>query len=279
MQFEERALAFGCEQEQLFGIVTLPATPGPRAVLIVVGGPQYRAGSHRQFTLLARSLGARGIASLRFDYRGMGDSSGAARNFEQVDADLRAGVDQLLAAVPGSTEVVVWGLCDAASAALFYAAGDARVTGLVLANPWVRTTGGHAKATLKHYYVRRLLDPSFWKKLVSGRFNIASAGKSFGKLVGAAASASADGTDGATLPERMLAGATRFSGKMLFIISGNDLTAQEFTDVAEGTPGWRSVFASGRATRHRMAEADHTFSRRVWRDEVASTTATWVRSW
>ena len=28
-----------------------------------------------------------------------------------------------------------------------------------------------------------------------------------------------------------------------------------------------------------IAGADHTFSRRVWRDQVASWTAAWVRSW
>jgi alpha/beta superfamily hydrolase len=49
-------------------------------VLVIVGGPQYRAGSHRQFTLLARSLAEQGFAVLRFDYRGMGDSTGAMRD-------------------------------------------------------------------------------------------------------------------------------------------------------------------------------------------------------
>ena len=43
-----------------------------RGMLIVVGGPQYRAGSHRQFTLLARDVAATGVPTMRFDYRGMG---------------------------------------------------------------------------------------------------------------------------------------------------------------------------------------------------------------
>ncbi|HBZ05431.1 MAG TPA: hydrolase 1, exosortase A system-associated, partial [Massilia sp.] len=49
-----------CRGAWLYGIVSLPAAPHPRGVLIVVGGPQYRAGSHRQFTLLARDLAAAG---------------------------------------------------------------------------------------------------------------------------------------------------------------------------------------------------------------------------
>jgi len=51
-------------------------------VLIVVGGPQYRVGSHRQFLLLSRRLAAEGHPVMRFDYRGMGDASGAMRGFE-----------------------------------------------------------------------------------------------------------------------------------------------------------------------------------------------------
>jgi hypothetical protein len=71
--------------------------------------------------------------------------------------------------------VVLWGLCDGASAAAMYAPGDARVAGLALLNPWVRTEGGAAKATLKHYYRSRLLDPGLWKKIASGRFDAAQA--------------------------------------------------------------------------------------------------------
>src|SRR5262245_37346209 len=55
-QFEDIAVQFDCEGQRLFGILSQPASPGRRGVLIVVGGPQYRAGSHRQFTLLARDL-------------------------------------------------------------------------------------------------------------------------------------------------------------------------------------------------------------------------------
>ncbi|MEO7495060.1 MAG: hydrolase 1, exosortase A system-associated, partial [Massilia sp.] len=160
MHYEEKALSFACHGQQLIAIASLPATSSRRGVLIVVGGPQYRVGSHRQFALLARSLAEQGIPAMRFDYRGMGDSEGPMRSFEDVNADLRAAVDHFLASAPDMNEVVIWGLCDAASAALFYAASDDRVCGMVLVNPWVRTSGGFAKATLKHYYIDRLLQPA-----------------------------------------------------------------------------------------------------------------------
>jgi uncharacterized protein len=285
MQFEERALAFACGDQQLYGVLSLPERAGPRGVLIVVGGPQYRAGSHRQFTLLARSLAAQGIAVQRFDYRGMGDSDGDQRDFSAVDADLRAAIDQFMAAVPGLREVVLWGLCDGASAALFYAAQDARVRGLVLLNPWVRTEAGAARTVLRHYYRERLLQAGLWRKLFSGQFNAGAAWRSLRGLLTAsrAARAAADPQRGdgqpADLPARMLAGWSRFTGPVLLILSGADLTAREFSDLVATTPAWQRLLARDSITRQQLDEADHTFSRRAWRDQVAAWTAQWVQAW
>jgi hypothetical protein len=53
----ERVLMLRCEADTMLGILHEPVAPSaPVGVLIVVGGPQYRAGSHRQFVLLARAL-------------------------------------------------------------------------------------------------------------------------------------------------------------------------------------------------------------------------------
>ncbi|MDQ1830162.1 hydrolase 1, exosortase A system-associated [Massilia scottii] len=285
MDYREDVLSFNCGGDALFGIVSVPAQVTRRAVLIVVGGPQYRVGSHRQFTTLARALAAQGIASLRFDYRGMGDSDGAMRDFEAVGEDLRAAVDNLFKALPGVEEVVIWGLCDGASAAIFYAADDVRVTGLVLLNPWVRTSGGHAKATIKHYYRARLFDPELWKKILRGQFNVAAAAGSFVRIASAAFGKGRGGVSGASaagpasLPDRMQAGLARFRGKVLLIISGADLTAQEFLDTAAASEQWQGLLAAPQVSRQTLPEADHTFSRRVWKEQVVNWTGDWLRSW
>jgi hypothetical protein len=58
MTYREDPLVLDCEGEHMLAIISQPIAP-PAAdvgVVIVVGGPQYRVGSHRQFKLLANSL-------------------------------------------------------------------------------------------------------------------------------------------------------------------------------------------------------------------------------
>jgi hypothetical protein len=87
-------------QARMVGILSLPAAPGPRGVLVVTGGPQYRVGSHRQFVLLARALAARGVPVLRFDLRGMGDSESSARDYRAAAPDIAGALAQFFDAVP-----------------------------------------------------------------------------------------------------------------------------------------------------------------------------------
>jgi exosortase A-associated hydrolase 1 len=273
------ALRFDCGGDALYGVASLPplpAAPQPRGVVIVVGGPQYRAGSHRQFTLLARALAAQGVAALRFDVRGMGDSEGAARPFEDIGADLRAAIDAFMKQVPALREVVLWGLCDGASAAALYAPCDARVTGLALLNPWVRTEAGAATATIRHYYRARLFDKAFWHKLASGKFDAGAAVRS---AFGLAKTAIKTPAGSGALPEQVYHGLAGFHGRLLVMLSGADLTAQEFADASAATDAWRQLMAHARVTRHVLAGADHTCSRRDWHDQVAAWTADWLRAW
>jgi exosortase A-associated hydrolase 1 len=278
MNWSEEALVFPCGEDALVGVLALPERPVPRGVLIVVGGPQYRAGSHRQFTLLARQLAEAGIASLRFDYRGMGDSSGEARTFERAQEDIGCAVERLAARLPEVREIVLWGLCDAASAALFYAHRDPRIGGLVLVNPWVRTEAGLARAQLRHYYLARLLQKSFWQKVARGEFAFRTRVKAFFDRVQRTLrrSEEANPASRSPLPARMEDGLRRFRGPVLLILSGNDLTAQEFKDVVARSPSWQRLLGDRRVTRRDLAEANHTFARRVWRDHVVEWTVEWL---
>ncbi|MCC6531360.1 MAG: hydrolase 1, exosortase A system-associated [Burkholderiales bacterium] len=284
--FFERASVFSCEGERAVAVSATPQVRFKRGVLIVVGGPQYRAGSHRQFTLLCRMLAAQGIAAMRFDYRGMGDSEGAPRTFEAVADDVRAAVDHFFGQHPDVREVALWGLCDAASAALFYARHDPRVTGLVLLNPWVRTAEGVARAYLKGYYAKRVLDTEFWGKMLRGQFSFVESSRSLVAHVAAAVRPRAPEPTGEPaqerqqgLPRRMLEAWHAFRGSILLILSGKDLTADEFRSLMAQDPEWKRAVAQPRVRLHEVADANHTFSRADWRAQVEQLTAQWVRSW
>jgi exosortase A-associated hydrolase 1 len=270
----EEAVVFECEEDRLIGIFTIPPRPTSTGVVIIVGGPQYRAGSHRQFTLLARQLAEHGIPSLRFDYRGMGDSEGTPRTFENVDDDVRAAVDAFFIRVPCLERVALWGLCDGASAAMYYSGTDRRISHLVLLNPWVHSETGAARARLKHYYLARLTSGSFWRSLLSGKVKIKT---SIGELaaaskVGAQHPGVARAQSGPSYIDRMLQGLRRFDGRVLFVLSGNDLVSQEFRALVAGDRAWKAACTSPRVKTEMVADANHTFSSRGWRGRVADWT-------
>jgi len=282
MAAKETPIVFECDGERLLGIVTQPDEPVRTArlgLVVIVGGPQYRIGSHRQFLLLARRAAAAGFATLRFDYRGMGDSDGAPRSFQDIDDDIAAAIEALMRACPQVKTVALWGLCDGASAALLYCQRrrDPRVAALCLLNPWVRSEATLARTRVRHYYPARLLEREFWAKLLQGR---AQLGRALAELVRNWRLARERGVaqEGpATFRRQMAEGMRGFAGHILLVASGRDATAQEFLDCARDDPEWAGALESPRLTRFDLAEADHTFSDALSRGAVDGATVEWLR--
>ncbi|GGJ30380.1 alpha/beta hydrolase family protein [Deinococcus roseus] len=71
---------FAVGGQKIHGMLHLPDTPRPEAgfpsVVFLHGFTGSRSEHHRLFVLLARRLAQLGVAALRFDYRGNGDSEG-----------------------------------------------------------------------------------------------------------------------------------------------------------------------------------------------------------
>lgn len=281
VNFQDQIVSFDCADQPLFGVLSRPARARSNiGVLIVVGGPQYRVGSHRQFVLLARHLAQSGYCVLRFDYRGMGDSAGEPQPFDAIDPDIGAATNALMAACPELKSVCLWGLCDAASAAMMYAPSDSRITGLALLNPWIRSEATMARTYLRHYYTERMLSREFWRKLFSDAFSPLESARSllgtFARAVKPPRAASSSGARGAPFQARMLQGLERYRGPVLLMLSGRDLTAQEFVDTTRGDARWCRVLQSDRIRRWELPEADHTFSTKAWRAAVERETSDWL---
>lgn len=289
----EEGVVFPCAGEWLVGVLHRPVAARPRGVLVVVGGPQTRVGSHRQFTLLARALAAQGFPVMRFDYRGMGDSGGALVGFEGIAEDLEAALAAFRERMPELREIVLWGLCDAASAALLHHRVHPQLAGLVLLNPWVTEGQTAAGVMLRRYYLRRVLSGELWARLLRGEVKVAASLRSLAGMVLRRPAAEPSGSvtraeaiapppanvSSAPLAERMARGLERFDGPVLLVTSGQDLTAAEFLDRARDSRRWRRLLAQPRVHREHLEEADHTFSTAAWRERVEHLTASWLASW
>lgn len=282
----EQAVVFHCGEDECVGVLSLPAD-GVKvmdcALLIVVGGPQYRVGSHRQFVTLARHLAGLGIPVLRFDYRGMGDSDGVQRTFIGVERDLRDAID-VLCERTGRSRILIWGLCDGATAALMYAAGDARVMGVACINPWAHNERDQAAVRLKHYYLRRLASADFWRKLLSGQVaGLHTVTEILGSALTLLKGKAPSGATRTDAPEevdfliRMERGWTTFRGPVLVVLSGRDDTAREFESWAATRPALRAFEQETRVRVARHRSADHTFSSTEWGRWMCETTSQWIQ--
>ena len=286
MEITESAVSFDCQGAALVGILSVPQHAPRRAVLIVVGGAQYRCGSHRQFVLMARALARCGMAVLRFDFRGMGDSAGEVRQFADSGADLAAAMDHLQRAIPNIETCTLLGLCDGASAAILAANLDPRIGALVLINPWVDDADGAAAARMQHYYLRRLTQVEFWRKLLAGRWQPRqSLADLLGDLKQVLAAPHPAFTDApvaapsAPLRDRLYQQLVNFNGPVLLLLSTRDMTALQFKALLASSAKWRALARRDNLRLQLLDGANHTFSTAIWRAQVLDLIIEWNQKW
>jgi uncharacterized protein len=279
LNFSDQPVVMSCAGETLLGVISQPKEPATLGLVMVVGGPQYRVGSHRQFVLLARCLASAGFPVLRFDHRGMGDSSGERMPFDGIEEDIGVALDTLQRQCPSVQRVVLWGLCDGASAALLYSGQrhDARLAGLCLLNPWVRSEATLARTHIKHYYTSRLLEGAFWRQLWRGEYEWRASLSSLWQNLRALRSESAPPVPESSFQQRMALALHHFPGQVLLLLSARDYTAKEFLECAQSDPAWRGLLQCPTLRRVDVADADHTFSRAIWRAAAEQSVLDWMR--
>lgn len=223
-------IALSCAGDALLG--TLDRAPSTRGLLIVSGGNELRIGAHRGMALMAQRLAAAGYPVFRFDRRGIGDSTGANRGFEESALDIAAAVAAFRHAVPTLTRIVAFGNCDAASALALHDTGG--IDALVLANPWVIEPDGDdlpPAAAIRARYAERLRDPKAWGRLVTGGVNLRKLAGGLAKLRGNEAPAP-EGLAG-----RVAAGLAAKAVPATILLARRDNTAIAFAEAWE-TPAF-----------------------------------------
>ncbi|CAB3810212.1 hypothetical protein LMG28688_07180 [Paraburkholderia caffeinitolerans] len=178
----EKPVVFG--EGQYAGIFCRPchAKSYAPAVLIVNTGGVHRVGDARLAVLMARRLAAQGIASLRMDIGGLGDSRqhGASTTLEDIYAshavsDALVGVDWLTAA--GYQGVVTFGVCSGGYVSIHAALAHSRVVGCMSINlPFFFWNGPQTKPNARRIessrvYWRSVRSPRKWLRLLTWRSN------------------------------------------------------------------------------------------------------------
>ena len=177
-----RLLSFACEGETL--AASLDEAVGETGLVIVPGGGQTRFGAHRGFALLGARLAEAGYPCLRYDRRGVGDSSGDDPGFEASGPDLSAAVSLLRRERPDIRRVVGFGLCDGATTLCLHAA-SAGLDAMILANPWVVEAAANEPppAAIGKHYREQLTSLAGWKRLLTGGIDYRKALRGAWKLV------------------------------------------------------------------------------------------------
>ncbi len=244
-------LAWTCEGKTLLGLLHHAPASNGKAVIIVPGGTQYRVGAHRGFVDLAERLASHGHPTLRFDCRGMGDSGGQHPGFTNLHKDVASAITALKLTAPEISQIIVFGLCDGATAALLAAEKIQEINGLILCNTWVRSPASEAATVLNHHYRARVFDKTAWQRLLLGRINILSSVKSVFQSIISLQHKSASVAD---LVGQVTIVWENNLKPVLSIIGGKDFTGAEFAKFIKDQPAKPNV------TVKTIASGDHSLS-------------------
>jgi hypothetical protein len=181
----ETPLRFG-EGNRQFGMLCEPeGCRSDLAVVITAGGRDPHCGWARSAVALARAFSASGIASLRIDFSGLGDSIGPLNGdkaFSPVfETDRSGDISAALGKLEdlGYRRFAVRGHCASAYHAFHAAMVEPRISTLVLLNMPVLASSTtedvdlvSRKALTLGHYVRKLARAETWTRMVQGKMTL-----------------------------------------------------------------------------------------------------------
>ncbi|MDD5705459.1 MAG: alpha/beta fold hydrolase [Kiritimatiellae bacterium] len=242
-------------------------------VVFLGGWSGDRQGPHRLFTLFARQLAVTGLACLRFDFRGRGESDGEApaATIGDMTEDAVTAIHWLAARLPAGAPITLVAICSGCKVAIAAATRAPQAGRLVL---WsaeamgslrARKTNLHKTLSAMRSYGRKLARPETWRKLWRGQVQTRMVGKA---LVEHETRSPAE----ARAEDAVLARFRSFRGPMLFVYGGSDPAAPAAARAYER-------FCREHGIAHRMEtipHAGHSFYGLEWTEELLAVTTRWL---
>jgi hypothetical protein len=291
----ETPVRFGPDQG-LFGILSTPAHPGgdvPPVLIANTGGNPHAANSRIAVTV-ARWLAANGIASLRMDGAGIGDTAldtgERGRPYSiQGDLDVTAGIDELTRRF--NSPVLVLGMCSGAFHALRAAYDDQRIRGLMLVNlqkfAWQdgESLSVVQRGTFRNtsFYLRNVASRSVWTRLLRGQVNVLGISRQLAERAWRRGLAASDPALSLLRRQETQVGRVRRRMRelkqrqvpILYVLSGNDPGREEIAEYF-GSQGHK-LRRQDNVMFRVLDGADHTLSARWAREALFELMACFLR--
>jgi len=274
----------------IFGVLTTPTGAKPDRPLFILpnAGSVHHVGPNRLYVELSRQLARHGFPSFRFDLRNLGDSargSPAEENhpypvtaIDDVEAALR-----WLTQLRGFNAVVVGGLCSGAHTAFHVGAAVdlPSLRAALLLNPltffWtpgmsLEIPSAHRTVRDATYYAQSMRNPGKWLKLVKGQADL-------GYIIKFVIQRTTSLVRRFWSDSLELVG-VRSSGRLASDLSRYGMRGRAIDFVfSRDDPGFELLNSGGRWVAGRLRRrglstiqfiegADHTFSRKAWRDQL-----------
>jgi exosortase A-associated hydrolase 1 len=214
-----RLIAIDCSGDTL--IATLDEASARTGLLIVSGGNEIRCGAHRGMALLATVIAGAGVPVLRYDRRGIGDSTGMNGGFLSAQEDLAAAAAAFRREMPQVARIVAFGNCDAATTLALFGR-QAGVDRVLLANPWIveDDDGMPPRAAIRARYLDRLRRPP--ATLIAGGVDLRKLLNGLRKLLTT--------RDQHGLADRVFAALADWGPQARLLVAAGDATALAFLD-------------------------------------------------
>jgi len=292
----------------LFGTLHSPA--GARedlpVVVLLSPGVKMRVGPGRLYVPLTDALVAMGYRVFRFDFYGLGDSTGELQETLLADVynnievgryvtDTRSAI-QWLRENTHAKKFILGGLCGGAITALLTAEREPDVEGLLSLGMTV-TLASNAATPAKYLtraqldsrrqgYYRRLLQPRSWWRLLTFQSEYAVIWRSMKRLVvkekpaaqtPAAATAEQRGNANPLFPPAFFAFLKR-GGRALMLFSEKDRLQSEYEEKFAAPFADQLRPYLPQLQQHIVAEANHVLSFTPWQKEMVAVSCSWLQS-